>query len=246
MTVHPVIEAAARLLGEVRERRPKVHCLTNSVVQKFTADGLSALGAVPSMTSSLDEVADFARQADALLVNLGTLDPGRREAIMLGLDTFETTGRPWALDPVHCELSPLRLAFARQLLARGPAVTRGNAKEIAVLGEAPPGTIVIQTGASDLVRLAGRELAIRNGHPLMAAVTGTGCLSGALIASFLALGQDRLTGAASALLFLGVAAEIAAETARGPGTFAAALLDAVANATPADVMERGRVDDGAA
>lgn len=246
MTIHPVIGAAARLVGDVRERRPKVHCLTNSVVQKFTADGLVALGAIPSMTSSVDEVADFVVQADALLVNLGTLDSSRRDSIRLALDAFETTGRPWALDPVHCELSPLRLTFARELLARGPAVTRGNSKEIAVLGKAPSGTIVIQTGASDLIRLGERKLAIRNGHPLMAKVTGTGCLSGALIVAFLALGHDRLTSAAASLLFFGVCAEVAAETARGPGTFAAALLDAVAAVEATDIVNRGKVDDDAA
>lgn len=242
--IHPVTKAAARLVDEVRERRPKVHCLTNSVVQKFTADGLSALGATPSMTSSTDEVADFAVQADTLLVNLGTLDPGRRDAIRLALFAFQGTGRPWTLDPVHCELSPLRLSFARELLAQAPAVARGNAKEIAVLGNVPPGTIIVQTGAADLLRLAEKRIAIRNGHPLMAKVTGTGCLSGALIAAFLALGEDRLISAAAALCFFGVSAEIAAEMARGPGTFASALLDAVANVGAAEILERGRVDDG--
>ena len=245
MTAHPVVLAAARLLGEVRERRPKVHCLTNSVVQKLTADGLSAIGAIPSMTSSIDEVADFAIEADALLVNLGTLDQARREAIRLALDAFQTTGRPWTLDPVHCELSPLRLSFARELLARRPAVARGNSREIAVLGNAPSGPIVIQTGASDLVWLGQQKLAISNGHQLMAKVTGTGCLSGALIAAFLALGEDPLTSAAAALCFFGVSAEVAAETACGPGTFAAALLDALANVEAADILERGRIDDAA-
>lgn len=245
MTFHPVIDAAAELLKALRQRRPRVHCLTNSVVQKFTADGLTALGAVPSMTSSLDEVADFAGQAEALLVNLGTLDPSRREAIEAALDAVEGTGRPWTLDPVHCELSPLRLAFARRLLARGPAVARGNATEIAVLGAAPSRTVVVQTGASDLVQLGSKRLAIGNGHQLMAKVTGTGCLSGAVIAAFLALGEDRTTSAAAALVFFGVSAEIAAETARGPGTFATALLDALANVGADDIATRGRVKDAA-
>ena len=243
MSVHPVVTATATLIGEVRRRRPKVHCLTNSVVQKFTADGLSALGAIPSMTASVDEVAEFAVQADALLVNLGTLDPSRRDSIRHALDAFETTGRPWVLDPVHCELSPIRLSFARELLVRRPAAARGNPREIAAMEAAPQGTIVVRTGASDLVRLEERELAIRNGHPLMAKVTGTGCLSGALISAFLGCCDDRLTSAAAALLFLGVCAEVAAESARGPGTFAAALLDAIEAVETDDILQRGRIDD---
>lgn len=239
------LDLAARLLDEVRRRRPRVHCLTNSVVQKFTADGLTALGAVPSMTQAHDEVADFARNADALLVNLGTLDAGRREAIARALDAYGPTGRPWTLDPVHCEVSPLRLDYAKSLLARGPAVVRGNEAEMAVIGEAPAGTVSVTTGAVDRLVLDGRVIAVSNGHPLMAKVTGTGCLAGAVVASFLALGQDRLESAAAALMAYSVAAEIAAETARGPGSFAVALLDAIADLMPADLAERGRVADAA-
>ncbi|WP_185984579.1 hydroxyethylthiazole kinase [Aureimonas mangrovi] len=234
---------AGALLTALRERRPRVHCLTNSVVQKFTADGLSALGAVPSMTQSLDEVADFAVSADALLVNLGTLDPARRDAIDIALDAFEATSRPWTLDPVHCDLSPLRLSYAQALLARGPAVVRGNAAEMAVIGTAPAGTVAVRTGAIDALRVGGRGVDVENGHAMMARVTGTGCLAGALVASFLAVGRDRLEASASALLFLGVCAEVAAEETKGAGSFAAALLDAIHLVGPADLEERGRARD---
>lgn len=234
---------AGMLLERVRERRPRVHCLTNSVVQKFTADGLTALGCIPSMTQSPDEVADFAGGADALLVNLGTLDPARRDAIELALDAFQPTGRPWALDPVHCEVSTLRLAFARSLLARGPSVVRGNAAEMAVIGKAPAGTVRVTTGAVDRLHCGARALDVGNGHPTMAKVTGTGCLAGAFVASVLVVGDDPLTSAAAALTVYGVCAEIAAQTARGPGSFAVALLDAIANVTPDEVGERGRVAD---
>lgn len=241
----PLPTLAGDLLLAVRDRRPRVHCLTNSVVQKFTADGLTALGAVPSMTQSLDEVADFATGADALLVNLGTLDSTRREAIGIALNAFEPTGRPWALDPVHCEVSPLRLSFARLLLSRGPAVLRGNAAEMAVLNGAPSGTVRVTTGALDRLAFEGQSLGIENGHPTMAKVTGTGCLAGAVVASFLSLGADRLSSAAAALLFYGVCAEIAAQTAKGPGSFAVALLDALSNVVPSDLAARGRVLENA-
>lgn len=240
-----LVSLAGDLLTRVRERRPRIHCLTNSVVQKFTADGLTALGAIPSMTQSHDEVAEFAAKADALLVNLGTLDPARREAIALALDAFSPTGRPWALDPVHCEVSSLRLDFARSLLALGPSVVRGNAAEMAVIGEAPAGTVRVTTGAVDGLVLDARSIEVANGHPTMAKVTGTGCLAGAFVASFLVVGDGRLESAAAALAVYGVCAEIAAETARGPGSFAVALLDAIGNVTPGDVARRGRVRDAA-
>ena len=74
---------AADVLARIRAQRPRVHCITNSVAQNFTANMLLAAGAVPSMTLAVEEIADFVAGADALLVNLGTLDPERRAAIDL-------------------------------------------------------------------------------------------------------------------------------------------------------------------
>jgi len=75
----------------------------------------------------------------------------------------------------------------------------------------------------------------------MARVTGTGCLSGAVIAAFLAVEDDRHIAAAAAMLALGVAAENAAGHASGPGSFEPALLDALAALDGRDIIERARV-----
>src|SRR3981189_1509578 len=76
---------SADILARIRARRPRVHCITNAVAQNFTANMLLAAGAVPSMTIASDEIADFVARADALLVNLGTLDPERRGAIQIAI-----------------------------------------------------------------------------------------------------------------------------------------------------------------
>src|ERR1700721_1594079 len=91
-------DIAADVLARVRARRPRVHFLTNSVALNFTANMLLAAGAVPSMTLAVEEVVDFVAGADALLVNLGTLDAERRAAIGLAV---EAAGErvPWVLDP---------------------------------------------------------------------------------------------------------------------------------------------------
>jgi len=71
-------------------------------------------------------------------------------------------------------------------------------------------------------------LAVANGHELLAAVTGTGCMSSAITGCFLAGKPDEpLEAAAEALAAFGVAAEDAAAGAGGPGTFPARLYDAV-------------------
>ena len=78
--VQALPQRAADALARLRERRPRIHCLMNTVVQKLVADGVTALGAIPSMTSSVEEIGEFAQRAEALLVNLGTLDADRRAA----------------------------------------------------------------------------------------------------------------------------------------------------------------------
>ena len=53
-------DLAADLFERLRERQPRVHCITNAVAQNFTANVLLAVGAIPSMTISPDEIAAFA------------------------------------------------------------------------------------------------------------------------------------------------------------------------------------------
>lgn len=215
---------AAEILERLRTRRPRVHCLMNTVVQKFTADGITAVGGIPSMTASPEEIEDFVRRADALTVNLGTLDAGRRAVILTAVEGAAARGIPWVLDPVHCDYSQSRLAFARLLIERGPSAVRGNRAEMALIGERSDG-LSITTGPTDRLREGARLIDVKNGHGLMAAVTGTGCLSGGVIAACMAVEPDPFTAAAAALSITGVAAELAAESASGPGSFGTALLD---------------------
>src|SRR5580700_1216912 len=102
-------DIAADVLARVRARAPRVHCITNSVAQQYTANMLLAAGAVPSMTISREEIAAFVAGADALLVNLGTFDAERRAAIDVALGAMgEAAGEPampWVLDPVFIERS---------------------------------------------------------------------------------------------------------------------------------------------
>src|SRR5918998_190716 len=82
------------LLGRLRDRRPRVHCITNAVAQAFTANVLLAVGAIPSMTLSPDEIRPFVASADALVVNLGTFDAERRAAVAAALETAAEQARP--------------------------------------------------------------------------------------------------------------------------------------------------------
>jgi hydroxyethylthiazole kinase len=234
-----LLAGAAAVLERVRTRAPHVHCITNAVAQNFSANMLLALGAVPSMTIAPDEVGEFAARAEALLVNLGTFDAERRAAAEIAIGSVDDANRPWVLDPVFVERSQPRTAFAKTLAARHPSALRLNRAEFAALAGAPwsegglrayafeADAVLGLTGETDLVTDGARLARIANGHPLMAKVTAMGCSASAVVAACLAVETDAWLATATALMVFGVAGEIAGARATGPGSFAAAMLDAI-------------------
>src|SRR5271169_1185809 len=115
-------QLAAALLDRLRTRGLAVHCITNSVAQNFTANTLLAVGCVPSMTLSADEIGDFVARSNALLVNLGTFDRERRKATERAVEAARRDHIPWVLDPVFVDRAQHRADFANILIARGPKV----------------------------------------------------------------------------------------------------------------------------
>ncbi len=232
-----VAETAAALVDALRARAPNVHCITNAVAQNFTANVLLAAGCVPSMTLSPEEVAPFVAHAQGLLINLGTFDRERREAIEIAVETATQDGVPWVLDPVFIDRAPARAGFARALIAHAPKVVRLNAAEFAALAETAPdeealaafarrhALVVALSGPRDLVTDGQRLARIANGHALMAKVTAMGCAASALTAACLGVEPDAFRATAAALTLIGVAGELAAAKADGPGSFAVAILD---------------------
>lgn len=231
-------DITADVLARIRQRSPRVHCITNSVAQAYTANILLAAGAVPSMTVAPEEIGAFVASADALLVNLGTFDSERQAAIDVALAAAAGTGLRWLLDPVFVERSPGRAQSGRELVGQGPAVIRLNQAEFAAIAgdsadDAPARLarthkmVVALTGAIDLVTDGERRAKIANGDPLMGLVTAMGCAGSALVCAALAVEPDAFLATTAALAAFGVAGERAARDAGGPGSFAAAMIDAV-------------------
>lgn len=239
------LTAAGEALERLRDAAPRVHCLTNAAAANLTANGLLALGATPSLSDHIDEVAAFTESAGALSVNLGTPDDARLAAIDLAVAAAGENGIPWVLDPVMIDRAPARRKAAARLVGRGPAVLRLNEVERTCLfdgADAPTfdGVLAV-SGARDRLIRDGQEIGLQNGHPLMARMTGAGCLLGAVTAAFLAVEEDALAAALAAAVTLGVAGELAAREAHWPGSFQPALLDRIYALTPRDILERGRV-----
>ena len=77
---------AAHTLHQFRTLSPLTHCMTNEVVQSFTANTLLALGASPAMVIEPEEASQFAAIASALLVNVGTLTQERATAMRAAVE----------------------------------------------------------------------------------------------------------------------------------------------------------------
>ena len=244
----------ADILARVRTRAPRVHCITNTVAQTFTANMLLAAGAVPSMTVAPDEIAAFVARADGLLVNLGTFDSERRAAIDIAVAAAASTRALGARSGFHRPLTGarrLRQDAGRRRRHGRCGSMRPSSRALAQLEperrrarrvmRATHHAVVGLTGAADFVTDGGRHARISNGHPLMGRVTAMGCAASALVAACLAVEPDAWLATAAGLIALGVAGEIAAGRARGPGSLAVEIIDALHSLDRAVLRERGRV-----
>ena len=250
----------------VRERKPLVHQITNYVVMNETANATLALGALPVMAHAREEVAEMARLAGALVLNIGTLSPHWVDAMLIAGKAANEAGVPVVLDPVGVGATTYRTETARRILDEvDVAVLRGNAGEVATLvgveaevrgvesiaaaddaeaiaqaAASTLGVVASVTGPVDHVSDGDRVAAIANGDPLLASVTGTGCMSSAITGCFLAVAEP-FDAAVAALVAFGVAGEDAAQEAKGPGSFHVGLYDALAALDPATLDGRARV-----
>lgn len=214
----------------------------------------------------------FAGVASGLLINLGTPTPEQRAASLEAAAGANAAGTPWVLDPVAIGALPVRTALAGDLVALRPTVVRGNASEVLALAgagaggrgvdalDAPDtaldaarslagrwGGAVAVSGPVDLLTDGARVIRIANGDALLTRVTGGGCALGAVMAAFLGAARDSgvevLDAVAAATLVYTLAAEHAARVSDGPGSFAVALLDALAGLDPADIAAEARVEE---
>lgn len=254
------------VLARIREQSPLVQNITNYVVMNSTANALLAVGASPAMVHAAPEVEDFLEIAAALVVNIGTLSPPWVEAMRLSAHRAQRRGKPWVLDPVGAGATAYRTATAQELLRHRPTVLRGNAGEILALAGTSGaskgvdslagsdaaldaarslarehGVTVLVTGAVDHVTDGTRHVACANGDARMTRVTGLGCSLSAILGACVAVEADALQAAAAAAVILGLAGEIAASRARGPGSLQVELLDALAGLDAQTIAERARL-----
>lgn len=265
MNAH-VPSSVAEIASAVRERSPLVQYVTNYVSMDIAANVLNAVGASPAMVHDPHESGEFARIASAVGVNIGTPSPSWVEGMTAAAAAAHEIGTPWVLDPVAVGATAYRREIVTGLLGHAPTVIRGNASEILAIATSEAGgrgvdsdaaamdaleaaqalarrqsTVIVVTGAEDIVTDGVRTAVVHGGHALMPSITALGCSASALVAACCGAGADPFEASVAAMAMLASAGERAGARAEGPGTLRVHLLDEL-SALDADRLGGVRID----
>lgn len=253
-------------LAKVRASRPLVHHITNYVTVNDCANMTICAGGAPVMSDALEDVVGMVSISDALVLNIGTLNPRTVESMTTAGITARSKGVPVVFDPVGAGATAYRTSVAEMIIKNlRPQIIKGNAGEIGVLsglgGEVRGvdssasgdiseavrelakrnGCIVAATGPVDYVSDGENVVELSNGTPMEERVSGTGCMLSSVIGSYVGALGATMDAVVSAITVFNIAAEDAVARSNGPGSFKTAFLDAMAG-MDGDVLEsRSRI-----
>lgn len=251
-------EVISTSIAAVRAKSPLVHNITNFVVMNNTANALLAIGASPVMAHWVSEVEDMVAIADALVINIGTLDEQWVESMIRAGVAAHNKGIPIIIDPVGAGATRARTTAALEIIKQcHPTIIRGNGSEIMALVDAnirskgvdssaqsgdalsaaqrlatECGAVVVISGATDYITDGKEIFTVEGGSPIMTSVTGMGCTSTAIIGAFAAVVTSPIIAATAAMAVMSLAGERAAVHSAGNGTMQVYFLDELFNLTP--------------
>ena len=208
------------------------------------------------------EVTDMAGIAGALVINIGTLSDPWIRAMFMAASRAKELNIPIVLDPVGVGATTYRTQTAMELMHTAcPTIIRGNGSEIMVLCEQDVvtkgvdtttasnqaidsamalsrelGAVVCITGETDYIISGESLISVKNGHYMMPRVTGLGCTATALCGAFAAVNPDPALATAHAMAVMGIAGEMAAETAKGPASLQVNFIDALYQLSEIDIQ----------
>ncbi|MBM7645959.1 hydroxyethylthiazole kinase [Scopulibacillus daqui] len=265
------MEQIYELFNKIKDKQPLVHHITNSVTMNDCANAVLALGGRPVMADSPNEAAEMAAQSSSLVINIGTLAEETVELMLKAGKAANEKGIPVIFDPVGVGATQFRSQSAKTILANiDCSIICGNMSEIRALAGLPSSgqgvdsgdsmdgaeelakelagelkaTIAI-TGAIDAVSDGERTVRIQNGHPMLASLTGTGCMTNSLIGVFAGTENKPFEAAAAGILAMGLAGEKAYRhlaANEGAGMFRVRLFDALSTLAVEDLKKGARIN----
>ena len=246
---------------KVKMKNPLIHCITNPISINQCANVILAVGGKPIMAEHPGEVRDITGTSEALLLNLGNITDVRMESMLISAKEARDKEIPIVLDAVGAACSALRRAFVWKILdVTVPTVIKGNYSEINALGNAlywskgvdvddsldvnnvekvavtlakKMGTTILASGKQDIITDGEVLIKVNNGTPRLSAVTGTGCMLGALCAAYLSSGTG-IEAALSSCAVLGISGELVSAE-KGNGMFQVCLMDSISTLEDADI-----------
>lgn len=256
----------------VREKSPLVHNITNYVTVNDVANIELAMGASPIMADDESEAADIASIANALVINIGTLNSRTIVSMIKAGKAANSKNIPVVFDPVGAGASALRNETTEKLLKEVKmAVIRGNVSEMSYIAGISANTKGVDVSADDLRRdklsiakavaekygctaaITGevdvitngkRSVEIHNGVAELSRVTGTGCMTTGLLGGFAAV-CEPFAAAVCAVASMGIAGELSFERNCKPGTgsFHIGLIDAISLMNGEIFTERAKINE---
>ncbi|TQR14196.1 hydroxyethylthiazole kinase [Psychrobacillus soli] len=249
-------KVVGELFSLVRCRNPLVHHITNTVTINDCANVTLAIGASPVMATSVEEVEEMVQLANALVLNIGTIQAETFSAMILAGKAANEKGIPVIFDPVGVGATSYRKKIAGELLEKvRVTIIRGNASEIDSLVGGKGKTrgvdaedksfdvtqlatkaanlfscVVVVSGKVDVVSNGKEIVQIENGDTWLTKVTGTGCMTTSLIGSFAGTTDDYFSASIAGMSAMSLAGERAKKNlseGAGIGQFKVKLMDEI-------------------
>jgi hydroxyethylthiazole kinase len=265
-----ILNSVSEALKEVKNKKPLVHNITNYVTVNDCANILLALGASPVMADDEDEVEEMVSIASALVINIGTLNKRTVNSMIKAGKRANELNIPVILDPVGVGATTLRTETTKKLLEEIKfSIIRGNMSEIKIITginveikgvdsvaddegavevakklSKITGAVVAITGVRDVIAKGDEFCQLDNGHEMLSRVTGTGCMTTALIGGYAGAIKDNFIAAIAGIMTMGLAGEKANALLKddeGIGSFRVKLFDGIYNMTPEALRKGGKI-----
>lgn len=260
----------AEIINKIREKKPIVYQITNTVTINDCANITLAIGASPIMSFCKEELEDVLSFASALVINIGTMDKNMRKIVVKAGKIANKLEKPVVLDPVGAGATKARKELVEKLLRKVKfSVIKGNVAEIkAIYGLENKNNrgvdsveeaenieeiakelakkyecIIAVTGKIDIVTDGEKIVKISNGDEILGSVTGTGCMTGALIGAACGAVDHYLEGTVLAISLMGMAGEEAKKTGNGNGSFRTIILDTIYQMTSTNFETKCKIEE---
>lgn len=260
-------QKASQLFDEVRAKRPLVHHITNYVTVNDCANIAICTGAAPVMADAHEEMEAMVAISSALVLNIGTLNDRLVDSMLMAGKAANKKGIPVIVDPVGAGATVYRTKTVELLLDElKVSILKGNAGEIATMAGSEAKVVgvdshgvsgdpvqicrdyasslnctVVMTGPQDIISDGKDVYTVDNGHVMMEAISGTGCMASSVVAAFSTVSDDKALSSAAALSAFGLAGEKASLKSSGPMSFKCALFDSLAALRGEDLIGGARI-----